>query len=269
MGVKGLRQVKCSCANCHEIVASKQLNRHYDRCIIKGGKFIGRKYPEPTSLDCQYCNKLYKNTNSLRQHEIRCKDNPNKIVVRLPRNGKTGKKGGNQFTYAKKMKLPAPVVSKETINKILATKKKNGTLNKTQEQRIQASIYMKRAVKENPESYTSSNRGRTKQIIYDGIKFIGQWEVDFYKWAKDNNLNPQRPTNSFSYEWNGIRSYFPDFYLPMLDVYVEVKGYETERDIAKWKAFPVTLCVIKKYEIIEIKNGHFSIDKLLRVCYTK
>ena len=30
---------------------------------------------------CKYCNKECKNKNSLAQHEIRCKDNPNKIQV--------------------------------------------------------------------------------------------------------------------------------------------------------------------------------------------
>lgn len=32
-----------------------------------------------TELFCQFCNKEYKNKNSLHQHEIRCKENPNKI----------------------------------------------------------------------------------------------------------------------------------------------------------------------------------------------
>lgn len=29
---------------------------------------------------CKYCNKECKNLNSLRQHKIRCKQNPNKIL---------------------------------------------------------------------------------------------------------------------------------------------------------------------------------------------
>jgi hypothetical protein len=268
MGVKGLQQLKCSCLNCRSIVTANQLTRHYSSCLVKGGKFIGRKYSVPISLDCQYCNKLCKNVNSLRQHEVRCKDNPNKIIVGShSRRNKNNYIGSNQFTYAKKLGLPKPVVSKETVNKIIATKRKNGTLNKTLEQRTTTSIAMKKAVENNPESYTSSNRGRVKQIIYDDIKFIGQWEVDFYIWAKKNNLSPQRPNTGFPYEWNGLRTYFPDFYLPTLDLYVEVKGYETDRDRAKWAAFPTALCIIKKKEITEIRNGHYSVDKLLKVCY--
>jgi hypothetical protein len=116
---------------------------------------------------------------------------------------------------------------------------------------------MKRAVENNPESYSSSNRGRTKQIIIDGIKLQGQWEVDFYNWAKNQGLEPKRPAESFTYEWNGTRSYFPDFYIESLDMYVEVKGYETDRDRAKWLTFPKKLRIIKEEEIKQIRQGCF------------
>lgn len=176
-------------------------------------------------------------------------------------------KGGNQFTKAKELGLSSPIISKQTIEKGIETRRKNGTLFKTDQQKLNTSIAMKNAVKKYPESYNSSNRGRAKQIIYDEIKFIGQWEVDFYKWAKAENLGPQRPINGFKYIWNGERTYFPDFYLPTLNVYVEVKGYETDRDRAKWNNFTEVLCIVKKNEIKDIRNGCFSIDKLLKVSY--
>lgn len=117
---------------------------------------------------------------------------------------------------------------------------------------------MKRAVLNNPESYSSSNRGRAKQIIVDGIKLIGQWEVDFYLWAKGQGLKPKRPTEAFKYEWNGSRWYHPDFYIESLDLYIEVKGYETDRDRAKWLHFPKKLRIIKKEEIKQIRNNTFE-----------
>jgi hypothetical protein len=116
---------------------------------------------------------------------------------------------------------------------------------------------MKKAVLANPESYSSSNRGRTKQIIVDGIKLQGQWEVDFYIWARDSGLAPRRPTEAFKYEWNGERWYHPDFYIPSLGMYVEVKGYETDRDRAKWLTFPKKLRIIKEVEIKQIRKGCF------------
>ena len=204
-------------------------------------------------LICNFCNKECKSNNSLKNHERCCVKNENRVY----RNGMLGKKGSNQFTKAIKLGLPIPVMTKETIIKGIETKRKNGTLNKTEIQKNNTSIAMKKAVEKYPESYTSSNRGRTKQIVVDGIKLQGQWEVDFYLWAKNKGLNPQRPTQGFKYIWNGERTYYPDFYIESLDLYVEVKGYETDRDRAKWSQFPKKLCIIKEKEIKEIKKGCF------------
>jgi TfoX/Sxy family transcriptional regulator of competence genes len=127
----------------------------------------------------------------------------------------------------------------------------------SQERKRKISEYMKLAVLKHPESYTSANRGRVKQIEIDGLKLHGSWEVLFYQWAKDAGLFPERCLKSFAYEWNGTRAYYPDFYLPTLNIYVEVKGYETEQDRAKWSHFPEKLIVLKKIEIEQIKKGTF------------
>ena len=37
---------------------------------------------------CKYCGKICKNKNSLAQHEIRCKENPNRIVNKCNHNSK-------------------------------------------------------------------------------------------------------------------------------------------------------------------------------------
>ena len=37
-------------------------------------------YLIPQTLYCKYCSKECKNLNSLKQHECRCKENPNRIV---------------------------------------------------------------------------------------------------------------------------------------------------------------------------------------------
>jgi hypothetical protein len=134
---------------------------------------------------------------------------------------------------------------------------KNLSRRHTEESKKKLSVSMKQAVLNNPESYSSKNRGRTKQIIIDGIKLQGQWEVDFYLWAKEEGLNPRRPTEAFKYEWNGERWYHPDFYIESKDLYVEVKGYETDRDRAKWRDFPRKLRIIKEAEIKSIRQKSF------------
>ena len=181
---------------------------------------------------CEHCNKEYLNKSGFSNHIRRCPKNPNRIMETL--------------TDAGREKIRASTIEQ----------------NKTQwdnpEIKRKHRESMLKAVKENPESYSSSNRGRTKQVIVDGIKLQGQWEVDFYLWAKENGLNPQRPTIAFKYIWNGERWYHPDFYIQSMDLYVEVKGYETDRDRAKWDQFPHKLSVIKEQEIKQIRNKSFK-----------
>lgn len=206
-------------------------------------------------LLCKFCGKECKNANSHKNHERLCKENPHRVY----KNGMVGKKGGNQFTKAKELGLPPPKLSTESIAKGLQTKKQNNTLCHTEESKKRISDAMKLAVLKHPESYTQSNRGRVKLIEYDGVKFHGNWELLFYKWCKSNSIKIIRNDLWFDYIWNGKRKYNPDFYLLDYDCYIEVKGYKTDRDDAKWSSFPKTLKVISKKEIEKIKRNEFTL----------
>lgn len=199
---------------------------------------------------CQYCNREAKTLVSNAQHELYCKSNPN-ARKKTPSYGMLGKQGGNQYT-----KGTAKPLSIETRKRLSEASKKQVW---SEERKANHSAAMKEAVKNNPDSYTSSNRGRTKQIEFDDIKFQGNWELEFYKWAKVNNLNPKRATEGFTYIWNGERTYFPDFYIESKDLYVEVKGYKTDRDEAKWKQFPKELLIVDKKAIDKIRKNSYTI----------
>jgi hypothetical protein len=199
-------------------------------------------------LKCKFCNRDEKSNMSKAQHETYCKLNP-AGQIRKPSFGMLGKKGSNQF-----IKGNANPMTEEGREKI---RQKNRNRIWSDEDKARHSISMKRAVENNPESYSSSNRGRTKQIIYKGIKFQGNWELDFYKWCEQNKIPCIRNTQGFKYEWNGTRTYFPDFYLTNTNEYVEVKGYKTERDTCKWEQFPEKLRTILKEDIIKIRQNSF------------
>jgi hypothetical protein len=120
---------------------------------------------------------------------------------------------------------------------------------------------MKKTVLNKPDSYSASNvSGRTKTIEYRGFKLKGKWEFEVAKWLDSNkilwtNIIPV----PFEYFWEGsIHYYFPDFYLEDLGVYLEVKGYERERDKEKWKSVE-KLIIIKKDEISRIISGTYKI----------
>jgi hypothetical protein len=67
----------------------------------------------------------------------------------------------------------------------------------------------------------------------------GSWELKYAQWLDSNNIKWERNKSSFPYIFQDkTRKYTPDFYLPETDEYVEIKGYKTAKDEAKWSQFP-------------------------------
>lgn len=208
-------------------------------------------------LYCQYCNKECKNLNSLRQHEIRCKQNPNKINLDYLSNRDYTNfnwNPSNQFIKAKQEGKKYKV-SEETKNKL-----KKSWLGKkhTKEEIEKISNGMKIAVRKYPESYSASNVcGRVKHYDYKGFKIDGLWELEVAKYLDSKNIKWIKPMNGFEYKWNNdIHIYYPDFYLPEYDYYIEVKGYQREQDIYKWQSVP-NLIIIKNKEIKAIRENSY------------
>lgn len=204
-------------------------------------------------FQCKFCGKEWEIKKSHTQHQNRCKLNPNSIA-------------SNQFNKAKQqgVDFEFDMSDEAKLRRSKASERASSVRWSKDGAKERASIAMKKAVESNPESYTSSNRGRVKQILYNGLKFHGTWELEFYKFCELNSIKCERGFVSFTYIWNNApHLYFPDFYLPDFDIWVEVKGYKTERDDAKWGQFPLKHVVIMKDEIKSIKRNDFDIHKFL------
>ena len=222
---------------------------------------------------CKYCERECKNLNSLKQHEIRCKENPDKIdisnscinIINYNKHILDGDKNvtpkRNQYTKAEYYGLEKPVVSDITRKK-LSISAKNQIWDDCRRKKL--SERMIQAVIDNPESYSSSNvNGRIKKCVYNDQIFDSNWEVIVAKFLDKNNIKWIRPLNGFEYIWNNlIHIYYPDFYLTDYNLYIEVKGYIRDRDLFKWKTIP-NLIVLKKEEINNIINEKYNIESLL------
>lgn len=248
---------KYSCVLCKRESFTNNLTRHFKKCERDDLQPVNQTNIERFDNKCIFCKRDFLSLRNTRHHENFCGKNPNR---------RDGHKS-NQYIKAKQLGLPKLVCSEETKSKI---RDKNLGKNSwwfwkenIDEIRKNHSESMHNAILNNPEAYTSSNRGRVKCIEKDGIKFHGSWEVIFYDWCILNNIKIIRENfTSFSYFWNdSVHQYFPDFFLPELNSYVEVKGYETERDNAKWSQFPQKLIIIKKDEIDRIKANLFNFNK--------
>lgn len=222
---------------------------------------------------CKYCERECKNLNSLKQHEIRCKENPNKIDIsnsciniinynkRILDGDKNVTPKRNQYTKAEYYGLEKPIVSDITRKK-LSISGKNQIWDDCRRKKL--SERMIQAVIDNPESYSSSNiNGRIKKRVYNDQIFDSNWEVIVAKFLDKNNIKWIRPLNGFEYIWNNsMHIYYPDFYLTDYNLYIEVKGYIRDKDLFKWKAVP-NLIILKKEEINNIIKEKYNIESLL------
>lgn len=137
---------------------------------------------------CQYCGKECKNKNSLIQHEIRCKANPNKINI-VP--SALGHKGSNQFIKAKENNQIYQV-SEETRIKCGQTFKGKHHSDKTKQiLRNKTNTWLQNnpdkigwimnhsSKKSYPEQYFEELFEK-ENIPLKYHKHIGKYELDFY-----------------------------------------------------------------------------------------
>ena len=134
-------------------------------------------------------------------------------------------------TYSKKYKgKPGRILTleeKERTRKTILEKIKNGTW------------------------HNSFARARTHK--YNGMNFYGKWELAYAKYLDANNINWRQPRECFKYIFENKEHYYhPDFYLIDENLYIEVKGYKTKKDEAKWNQFPLKLKVLTGKELKEL-----------------
>ena len=152
-------------------------------------------------------------------------------------------------------------------NRILRSRIKNGTLNNSWDKvsHENKKLQSERArfnIQRRYENGWDPKAGRAPKYKYRDFTVDGSWELTFCEWADKSNISFSRNKQRFDYiDEAGIhRKYKPDFLID--DVYVEVKGYETERDRCKWKSFQHNLIVLKRPEIKMIRKGLFTIKDL-------
>lgn len=113
--------------------------------------------------------------------------------------------------------------------------------------------------------------GRCKKIRYISpiagkVLLDGSWELAVAEFLDILQIDWRRNKNRFAYFFDKKdRFYTPDFYLVKTQTYIEVKGYETDKDRAKWKQFPHEIKILKKAEVKLIKRGIFTKKDLDRL----
>jgi len=197
---------------------------------------------------CKFCGKICKNNNSLRNHERLCRSNPNRQLTYYEKYGPI-----NGFN-SKGRKAWNKGLTKETDERILKyseTFKRNNKagLHKLYNPMVDGSLEVKenhkQAMKKVYSNYTRRTPGKFKYGYYKGIWCDSSWELAYLIYSLDHNINIIRNKLAFKYIWNNsIHNYFPDFYLPDKNLYIEIKGYKSDRDEEKINQFSEKLEVI-------------------------
>lgn len=114
----------CCCLECRNLISTNNLSIHYRSKQCYSGELFSLKIKkaQDRTLNCNFCNFIGKNLNSISQHETVCKSNPNK-KFKTPSYGMKGKINGeasNQYMKAKRLGLPVPKMNESTKEKLIA-----------------------------------------------------------------------------------------------------------------------------------------------------
>ena len=202
---------------------------------------------------CKFCNKLCKSGNSLANHERLCKLNPSRqttpfqdkkklaeIIKLKQSNGTTNQWANPNFSIAQETRAKLSKASKiRNANESTETK---AARIKTINARVKQGTW-----------HTSLSR--RLHVSYNGVDLHGSWELKYAQWLDKNGIRWERCKRSFSYMYaSKMRRYTPDFYLTDTDEFIEIKGFTTDKDLAKWQQFPdsLKLTVLTKKELQDL-----------------
>ena len=215
------------CPHCQHEIRPCNFNRHLNS-HINGTYKVGTGYHlDHDDLNCKFCQKLCKNTNALRQHELRCKENPASIKV-----------SNNLAQYNSTHKPWNTGLTKETdprIAKYVEARPKdnlNGWKGRKHTEETKQKL---------SKSLLEYNHGDNQRNLhskggwYDGLYFMSTWELAYYIYQKDHGVILSRCTERFQYSWEDkLHYYTPDFLIN--GEYIEIKGKEWPKDLAKYQA---------------------------------
>ena len=142
-----------------------------------------------------------------------------KEICALARSKK--KKNGHQYTKAKEEGREV-IISQETRNKISSASKKRRHSDET-----------KQLISEKGRK-SEHRRLRRKMIEYKGVLLDSTWELNLAKVLDKKGIRWTRPTPLKYIDKEGkVRNYFPDFFLPDYDLYLDPKNphaYNVQKD---------------------------------------
>lgn len=255
------------CPHCNKhFTMRSSYTRHVKYCK---SNINAEKYS--TTLDknqysCKYCGKICVGRNSLRNHERLCRKNPERKLITYEKCGPIDgfNKSGTRIAWNKGK-------TKDTDERVLQYsctlktgwaegKYKNKFSHHTEETKHKISAIIKNIC--STRNYSLCGKG--KRGIYHNIMCQSSWELAYVIYQEDHNVTFERNSKGFSYIYKDEeRTYYPDFYLPDSNTYVEIKGYYDSKTKSKVEQFDGNLVVLQLSEmkpILEYVENKYGKD---------
>jgi hypothetical protein len=178
--------------------------------------------------NCKFCNKECISDNSLTQHSIRCRLNPNAIKV-VPTAGNTGKRHSD----ATKKLMREKTLQQHAAGKCTYRSKGNGTFNG---KKHDADTITK--ISNSMKGNRNANHRGDRQSYYKDIRMDSSWEVKTAEYFDKNGIIWKYSERGF--KLSDGRVYYPDFFIyenSQFTNLVEVKGYFREANRLKFEMF--------------------------------
>ncbi len=206
-----------TCSICGKVFTKHSSFLTHERyCKVRASKPEVPKFVSTYNIDkevfCKHCGKQCKNENSLRQHELRCKENPEHISSVV--NG-FNNKGKDPWNIG--LTKDDPRVAKQAA---ASSKALRGRTNHPQSSETRDILSIKAK-----ERGLGGFNMRKAAITYNGIKLDSSYELEVaqsldaagIRWNRCGRFEYQHDDGSNHY-------YTPDFYLPEYDVYLDPKN---------------------------------------------
>lgn len=221
-------------------------------------------------LYCQYCKKQCKSLNSLKQHEIRCKENPNRIESG---NAENLKKYQNQLRNGERHQW-SKGLTKETdirLQKIsiavcnaFAKKKANGEICSTGKAKTEEKEQLRKQRISNGMK-KAHNEGRANNWQDSGIK--NGIKISYPEQFMINVIENEFNDKNYIFQYR-VNKYSLDFAWPLKRVYIEIDGsqhennkeYDNIRD-TKLKSLGWTVLRVKWIDLFHDTKRYIQIMK--------
>lgn len=190
---------------------SKIMNRPKTSISAKAKEMGLTKYGNFTKEERNQRGEQFRNTRKIIEHPrgMLGKHHTDKSKQKM---SITGKERASNMSYEEKHKIAMKAVE---------TKRKNGTLNNT-----------------TSNAYSRTKSGKRKDL--NNQFFRSSWEANVARILNHLNIEWEYEIKRFVFESDnelGVDSYQPDFYLPKLNIWIEVKGWLDEKSKIRLKLF--------------------------------